>query len=185
MFSYNDCLKRFAYLLKHDSHLGIDQEVSTAYCLSSSGDSVDLPLSGTISTTTVAIDWCITNLTHVWRVLIRLRSDKRSRKPFIHILWWTISFMTEWLLFGICMLCNRRFAHSGEPEKQQVETRLVYYVSCPFTPPAQYPKGLLTKMSSPTFSMAPNRVLQSSHPDGYFRYPASCAYFQSRIPAFI
>ena len=71
------------------------------------------------------------------------------------------------------MLCNRRFAHSGEPEKQQVATRLVYYVNCPFTPPARYPKGLLTKMSSPIFSRVPNRVLQSSHPDGYFRHPAS------------
>ena len=101
MFSQNNCLTRFAYLLKHDSHLGIDQDVSTAYCRSSSGDSVDLPLNGTISTTTVASDWCITNLTHGWRVLIRLRSDKRSRKP--------ISFMTERLLSGICMLCNRPF----------------------------------------------------------------------------
>ena len=42
MFSQNNYLTRFAYLLKHDSHLGIDQDVSTAYCRSSTGDSVDL-----------------------------------------------------------------------------------------------------------------------------------------------
>ena len=57
MFSQNNCLKRFAYLLKHDSHLGIDQDVSTAYCRSSSGDSVDLSLNGTISTTAVPHSW--------------------------------------------------------------------------------------------------------------------------------
>ena len=106
MFSQNNCLTRFVYLLKHDSHLGIDQDVSTAYCRSSSGEQrVGLLVPPRL----LVIGGCITNLTHGWRVLIRLRSDKRSRKPFIDILRWTISFMTERLLFGICMLCNRPF----------------------------------------------------------------------------
>lgn len=35
------CIKAFVYHLCHDNHLVIDRDVSTAYCRSLSGDSVD------------------------------------------------------------------------------------------------------------------------------------------------
>lgn len=35
------CIKAFVYHLCHDNHLIIDRDVSTAYCRSLSGDSVD------------------------------------------------------------------------------------------------------------------------------------------------
>ena len=46
------CLKGFVNLLSHDCPLGIDHDVSTTYCWSSSGDSVD-SLSWTIFITMV------------------------------------------------------------------------------------------------------------------------------------
>ena len=63
-------MKGFVYRLPHDRHLDIDREVSTTYCASSTGDSVDL-LSTTIRTTMVFSDWCITNLAHGWWVSIQ------------------------------------------------------------------------------------------------------------------
>ena len=53
--------------LSPDCHIGIDRDVSTAYCRSSSGDGVD-SLSRTICTTVVVSDWCITILAHAWWV---------------------------------------------------------------------------------------------------------------------
>ena len=54
------CIKGFVYRWSYESCLDIDRGVSTAYCRSSLGDNVEL-LSGTISTTVVVSDWCITN----------------------------------------------------------------------------------------------------------------------------
>ena len=57
--------KELAYRLSRDivtDDFVIDRDDSIAYCRSKSGDIADL-LSGTISTTVVANDWCITNLT--------------------------------------------------------------------------------------------------------------------------
>ena len=47
----------------------IDWDVLTAYCRSSSGDSVDL-LRRTICTSVVVCDWCITNLSRGYLVPI-------------------------------------------------------------------------------------------------------------------
>ena len=55
------CIKGF---INHLSH--IDHDVSTAYCMSSSGDSV-VQLSRTICTQAMDVSgWCITNLVHGW-----------------------------------------------------------------------------------------------------------------------
>ena len=54
-------IKGFVYRWSYESCLDIDRGVSTAYCRFSLGDNVEL-LSGTISTTVVVSDWCITNL---------------------------------------------------------------------------------------------------------------------------
>ena len=57
--------------LSHDCHIDIDRDVSTAYCRSSSGDSVDL-VSRTIWTTVVVIVTDVfTNLAHGWWVSIQ------------------------------------------------------------------------------------------------------------------
>ena len=40
-FLFGMCIKAFVYHLCHDNHLIIDRDVSTAYCRSLSGDSVD------------------------------------------------------------------------------------------------------------------------------------------------
>ena len=48
------CLKGFVNRLSHDCPLGIDHDVLTTYCWSSSGDSVD-SLSRTICITMVVI----------------------------------------------------------------------------------------------------------------------------------
>ena len=69
--------KSFVHCFSHNSHLVIDCDVLTANCRSSSGVSDNL-LSGTSSTTVVAFDWCITNHSHDWWVLIQsiIRVDK-------------------------------------------------------------------------------------------------------------
>ena len=56
--------------LSHDCHIDVDHDVPTAYCMSSSSDSVKL-LSRTIYTTMVVSDWCITIVTHGWWVSIQ------------------------------------------------------------------------------------------------------------------
>ena len=57
------CIKGFVNRLSHNFHIDIDRDVSTAYRMSSSGDSVD-QLSKTICTSMDVSDWCITNLVH-------------------------------------------------------------------------------------------------------------------------
>lgn len=52
----------FAYRLSHYRHLVVDRNVSDAYSWSSSDEGVDVPC-GTISSTSVASDLCISNLT--------------------------------------------------------------------------------------------------------------------------
>ena len=53
----------FIYHSSQDCHTYIDHDAWTAYCRSSSDDSVNL-LSRTICTTMLVDDWCITNLAH-------------------------------------------------------------------------------------------------------------------------
>ena len=60
----------FVDRLSHDCHIDIDRDVSTAYCRSSSGDSVDL-LSRTITTMVVIVTDVFTNLAHGWWVSIQ------------------------------------------------------------------------------------------------------------------
>ena len=52
----------FAYRLSHYRHLVVDRNVSNAYSWSSSDEGVDMPC-GTISSTSVASDLSISNLT--------------------------------------------------------------------------------------------------------------------------
>ena len=62
--------KGFVYCFSHDCHLDIDCSISTTYCRSSSGNSVNL-LRRTICTTVVVSDKCIMNLAHGWLVSIQ------------------------------------------------------------------------------------------------------------------
>ena len=62
------CIKGFVYCLSHDCHIDIDHDVSTMYCRSSSGGSVNLL---SICATMLVDDWCIMNLAHGWWVLIQ------------------------------------------------------------------------------------------------------------------
>lgn len=52
----------FAYRLSHYKHLVVDRNISNAYSWSSSDEGLDVPC-GTISSTSVASDLCISNLT--------------------------------------------------------------------------------------------------------------------------
>lgn len=61
--NYCKALDRFfAYRLSHHRHLVVDRNVSNAYSWSSSDEGVDVPC-GTISSTSVASDLYISNLT--------------------------------------------------------------------------------------------------------------------------
>ena len=55
-------IEGFVYRLSHDCHLDIDRDVSTAYCRSSSGNSVVL-LSTTICTNMVVSDFVLQSIT--------------------------------------------------------------------------------------------------------------------------
>ena len=67
---WNWFIKGLVNRLSHDFHFDIDCNVLTAFCRSSSGNSVDL-LSRTICITVVVSDWCILNLACGWWVLIQ------------------------------------------------------------------------------------------------------------------
>ena len=54
-------IEGFVYRLSHDCHLDIDRDVSTAYCRSSSGNSVVL-LSTTICTNMVVSDFVLQSI---------------------------------------------------------------------------------------------------------------------------
>ena len=59
-------IEGFAYRLSHDCHLDIDRDVSTAYCRSSSGNSVVL-LSTTICTNMVVSDFVLQSIVGIIR----------------------------------------------------------------------------------------------------------------------
>ena len=86
--------KGFAYRFSHDSHLDIDREGLTAYCRSSSGDSVDF---GTICTM-YQCDCLVTGASRSWLMVSGFQSKALLALFEVETAPFMVPCSSEWLL---------------------------------------------------------------------------------------
>ena len=88
------CIKGFAYRFSHESHLDIDREGLTAYCRSSSGDSVDF---GTICIM-YQCDCLVTDASRSWLMVAGFQSKALLPLFEVETAPFMVPCVSEWLL---------------------------------------------------------------------------------------
>ena len=94
------CIKGFAYRFSHDSHLDIDRKGLTAYCRSSSGDSIGF---GTICTM-YQCDCLVTDASRSWLMVAGFQSKALLALFEVETAPFMVPCGSEWLL--CCLLVS-------------------------------------------------------------------------------